>query len=159
VFHYEPPPLLSLAQPTACLARPPHSPGPHAITTVPKGKEKAIRLMLVEDCRLVRVGIRAILDEEPSFNVVAEVDSGESALAILDAQQPDIMLIDLGLPGISGIELMQQVRAKYPKTKSIILTSHESEEEILSALSGGANAYCIKKHLSSPFGASRLLGI
>ena len=103
-----------------------------------------IKLMLIEDCRLVRVGIRSILDEEARFDVVSEVDSGETAIATASQAKPDVVLVDLGLPGMSGVEVMHKLRDLLPKAKFIILTSHEAEEDILAALSAGANAYCIK---------------
>lgn len=125
-------------------------------TDLPSTLSRPIRLMLVEDCRLVRIGIRAILDEAPQFEVVGEVDSGELALSLTQEAQPDVVLIDLGLPGMSGVETMLKIKQFFSadSIKFVILTTHEQEAEVLQAMEAGAHAYCLKD-----IQASRLLHV
>lgn len=123
-----------------------------ALNSLSPPKTKPYRVFLVEDCRLVRVGIRSILDELPDFDVVGEVESGEAALQVIHSLKPDILLIDLGLPGLSGIETLKELKALQQALplgqrfdfKVVILTSHETQEELLASLAAGAHAYCVK---------------
>jgi DNA-binding NarL/FixJ family response regulator len=100
--------------------------------------------MLVEDCRIVRIGIRTILDEHPDFTVIGESDSAEAAIESMATLNPDLILLDLGLPGLSGIEVINALKQKGLKTRIVILTTHEADEEVLGALKAGAHGYCIK---------------
>lgn len=100
--------------------------------------------MLVEDCRIVRIGIRTILDEHPDFTVIGESESAEAAIENLASLNPDLILLDLGLPGLSGVEVIHALKQKGMKTRIVILTTHETDEEVLGALKAGAHGYCIK---------------
>jgi DNA-binding NarL/FixJ family response regulator len=111
------------------------------ISTPPKPR---IRVLMVEDCRLVRVGIRAMLDETEGIEVVGEVDSGESALAMAPVKLPDVVLIDIGLPGMSGIETIEKIKAMELGCRFVILTSHETQDEALAGMAAGASAFCLK---------------
>jgi DNA-binding NarL/FixJ family response regulator len=113
---------------------------------IPTRPENRIKVLLVEDCRLVRIGIRALLEEHPEFELVGEVDNGETALELLATVHPDIMLIDIGLPGISGIETMKrlQVTPNKPRPRCVMLTAHQNSDEVLQSVEAGARAYCIK---------------
>ncbi|WP_373531236.1 response regulator [Vampirovibrio sp.] len=108
-----------------------------------------IRLVLVEDYKLVRIGLRSVLNEDPRINVVGEAETGEQGVDLIKSLKPDIVILDLGLPGIDGIEVTKIIKSFDDTIKIIILTSHEVEDEVLAALSAGANAYCLKEITSN----------
>lgn len=114
-----------------------------AKTPSPKG-EDAIKVVIVEDYKLTRVGLRYALNDFDHINVVGEAESGEVGIDIILAQKPDIVLMDLGLPGMNGLEATMKVKEKNPETRVIILTSHEREEEVIASFGSGAIAYCLK---------------
>lgn len=100
------------------------------------------RVVIVEDHALTRAGLRTALKD--SFDVVAEAADGLTGWEILLRERPDVAVIDLGLPGIDGIELTQRVRAQLPSVRVVILTMIDLEEEVIAALAAGADAYCLK---------------
>lgn len=108
-----------------------------------------IRLVLVEDYKLVRIGLRSVLNEDPRINVVGEAETGEQGIELIKSLKPDLVVLDLGLPGIDGIEVTKIIKAFDEEIKVVILTSHEVEDEVLAALSAGANAYCLKEITSN----------
>jgi DNA-binding NarL/FixJ family response regulator len=108
-----------------------------------------IRLVLVEDYKLVRIGLRSVLNEDPRINVVGEAETGEQGVDLIKSLRPDVVILDLGLPGIDGIEVTKIIKNFDDTIKIIILTSHEVEDEVLAALSAGANAYCLKEITSN----------
>jgi DNA-binding NarL/FixJ family response regulator len=108
-------------------------------------QSSVIRLVLIEDYKLVRVALRSVLNEDPRINVVGEAETGEQGVDLVKELKPDLVILDLGLPGIDGIEVTGILKAFDETIKIIILTSHECEEEVLAALSAGANAYCLKE--------------
>ena len=103
-----------------------------------------IRLLVVDDHRVVRVGLRAMLAHEKDMEVVAEAADGPEALAAHAQHHPDITLLDLRLPDISGAALITQIRQQDPRAKFIILTSYDSEEDVFRAVQAGAHAYLLK---------------
>lgn len=103
-----------------------------------------ITLILVEDHTLTRFGLKTAFEEAESIKVVGEAETGEDGVAIALNLKPDIVLMDLGLPGMNGIEATQKIKAGNDTIKVIILTSHNNEEEVWASLSAGANAYCLK---------------
>ncbi|MDX2084536.1 MAG: response regulator transcription factor [Candidatus Melainabacteria bacterium] len=103
-----------------------------------------IRIVIVEDYKLVRLGLSAILNKQSDMQVVAEASTGEQGIQLIESHKPDIVLMDLGLPGMNGIEAIQHINQLPLQTHIIVLTSHESEEEVIAALSAGAHAYCLK---------------
>lgn len=107
-------------------------------------ESKVIRLFIVEDYHLTRMGLMAVLNEFPQVKFIGEAESAEEALSKMDASVPDVLLLDLGLPGMNGIEMAQEVRTRYPEVKIIILTSHNEEQEVIAALGAGAQAYVLK---------------
>ncbi len=107
-------------------------------------KSQVIRLFIVEDYHLTRMGLMAVLGEFPQIQFIGEAESAEEALSKLDHNCPDILLLDLGLPGMNGIDMAQEVRKRYPDVKIVILTSHSEEQEVIAALGAGANAYVLK---------------
>jgi len=106
--------------------------------------QKQISIIIVEDFKLTRVGLRCALNANPDLNVVAECEDASIGLKEIEKLNPDVVLMDLGLPGMNGIEAMVKIREFSSKIKIIALTSHDREEEVLAALSSGANAYCLK---------------
>lgn len=107
-------------------------------------KEKQISIVIVEDFKLTRVGLRCALNANPDLNVVAESEDAIDGLKQIEKLRPDVVLMDLGLPMMNGIEAMVKIREISPDIKIIALTSHDREEEVVAALSSGANAYCLK---------------
>jgi NarL family two-component system response regulator LiaR len=101
-------------------------------------------VVLVEDHALTRAGLRTALDGSGDLRVVAEAGDGPSGLAAVVEHQPDVAVIDIGLPGMDGIELTRRIRIAAPKTRIAILTVQDLETEILAALSAGADAYSLK---------------
>ena len=107
-------------------------------------KQKQISIVIVEDFKLTRVGLRCALNANPDMEVVAESEDATDGLKQIEKFHPDVVLMDLGLPTMNGIEAMVKVREMSSDIKIIALTSHDREEEVIAALSSGANAYCLK---------------
>jgi DNA-binding NarL/FixJ family response regulator len=115
----------------------------------PQIENAVIRLVLVEDYKLVRIGLRSVLNEDPRIEVVGEAETGEQGIDLVKQLKPDLVILDLGLPGIDGIEVTKIIKNMDENIKVVILTSHEVEDEVLAALSAGANAYCLKEITSN----------
>lgn len=115
----------------------------------PQVESAVIRLVLVEDYKLVRIGLRSVLNEDPRIEVVGEAETGEQGIELVKQLKPDLVILDLGLPGIDGIEVTKLIKEMDEEIKIVILTSHEVEDEVLAALSAGANAYCLKEITSN----------
>ena len=108
-------------------------------------KEAAkIRVLVVDDHPIMRVGIAAIISATPDMTVVAQAGSGEEAIELFEKYLPDITLMDLRLPGISGVEAIRTVMARHRNAKFIVLTTYEGDEDIHQALQAGARSYIIK---------------
>jgi len=103
-----------------------------------------ITVVLVEDHALTRTGLRTALEATGDVRVVAEAGDGLSAEAIVERERPDVAVIDIGLPGQDGVALTRALKAALPQTRVVILTMHELDDEVLAALSAGADAYCVK---------------
>ncbi len=106
--------------------------------------DKIINLMLVEDHKLMRVGMKTLFEESPDFVVIAEAQTGKEAIEKAHIHKPDVILMDIGLPDISGIAASKRILDENPDAKIVILTSHSSEEEVVESLAAGAFAYVIK---------------
>ncbi len=104
----------------------------------------SIKILLVEDHKLIRVGIRTLFEETDGYEVIAEADNGKDAISKAENTLPDVILLDIGLPDISGIKVLKALRDKNIESKVVILTSHEDSKEVLSAFSYNINAYVIK---------------
>lgn len=105
---------------------------------------KQISIIIVEDFKLTRVGLRCALNANPDLNVIAECEDAIDGIKQIQTLKPDVVLMDLGLPIMNGIEAMVKIREFSSDIKIIALTSHDREEEVVAALSSGANAYCLK---------------
>ncbi len=103
-----------------------------------------IKILLVEDQKLMRIGIKSLFCDFPELEIVAEATNGKEAIEKSKLLKPDIVLMDIGLPDISGIEATKQILEHNNNIHVIILTSHVSEEELTASLQAGASAYVIK---------------
>lgn len=103
-----------------------------------------ISVVIVEDFKLTRVGLRCALNSNEDIEVIGESENASDGLSIIEKQAPDVVLMDLGLPDMNGIEATLKVKEMNPDVKVIALTSHDREEEVVAALSSGATAYCLK---------------
>lgn len=107
-------------------------------------KDKRLRLLLVDDQSLFREALRTLLTLQPDFDIVAEAENGERALALARVHQPDVILMDLRMPVMGGVEATRRVMAAVPATKVVVLTTFEEDEEIFAALRAGAVGYLLK---------------
>lgn len=107
-----------------------------------------IRVFLTDDHAIVRQGIRALLATEPDIEVVGEAADGREAVRGIAATEPDVVLMDLMMPEMDGIEAIQQVRARQPRARILVLTSFQSDDKVFPAIKAGALGYLLKD--SSP---------
>ncbi len=103
-----------------------------------------ISVLIVDDHEIVRRGIRAYLETQPDFNVIGEAASGEEAIQMALNLVPDIVLMDLILPGLDGVEFTRRIKSLSPRTQIVVLTSYHEDEHIFPALKAGATAYILK---------------
>lgn len=106
--------------------------------------KNVIRLMLVDDHSMVRMGLATILSVDKDLKVVAEAEDAEQAVALFREHRPDITLMDGRMPGASGVEALQRIRAEYPEARVIMLTTFDLEEMVYAALEAGAAGYLLK---------------
>ncbi len=108
--------------------------------------EKAtIRLLLVDDHEIVRAGLRMLFMAEPDVTIAGEASSGEDAVAAVEALHPDVVLMDVAMPGIGGIEATRRIKAAHPEVAVLALTMHEDAEYFFEMLAGGASGYVPKR--------------
>ena len=103
-----------------------------------------IKVLIVDDHPLMRVGIAAIIDGRPGMMTVAQAGSGEEAVTLYERHLPDITLMDLRLPQMSGVEAIRNIRRLHPQARFVVLTTYEGDEDIHQALEAGAQGYIIK---------------
>lgn len=103
-----------------------------------------IRILLVEDHKLMRVGLKSLFEEHKELEVISEAQSGKEAIENYKISHPDVVLMDIGLPDMNGIEATKKIIENSSNAKIIILTSHLSEQEVMDALHAGACAYVMK---------------
>ena len=108
----------------------------------------AIRVLCVDDHPIVRDGVSLIIDMQPDMQVVGVASTGEEAVSLFNRHHPDITLMDLQLPGISGLEAIKSIRIEDPDARVIVLTMYEGDEDIFRALKAGAATYLLKNTLS-----------
>jgi two-component system, NarL family, response regulator len=103
-----------------------------------------IRVGIVDDHPVVRDGLAAILGLQPDIKVVGEAETGREACALFDRQRPDVLLLDLKMPGMDGLEVVQTLCAAHPEARIVILTTYGGDEDIFRSLKAGAKGYLIK---------------
>jgi len=103
-----------------------------------------IRILVVDDHPIMRVGITALIASSKEMETVAQAGSGEEAIALHALHLPDITLMDLRLPGISGVETIRRIRSQSPKARFIVLTTYAGDEDIFQAMEAGATGYLVK---------------
>jgi DNA-binding NarL/FixJ family response regulator len=102
-------------------------------------------ILLVDDHKIMRDGIKAILKLGTEFNVVGEAENGSDAVQLCKRTDPDVVLMDIGLPGLNGIEATTEILRHCPSTKVIILSMYDDEHSVVSAIRSGARAFVLKK--------------
>src|SRR5712692_5872413 len=112
-------------------------------------ERRPIRVMLVEDHNLVRAGIRAVIDGQSDIQVIAEATEGREAIRLARANCPDVAVVDVAMPNMSGIEVTREIRRLCPQTQVLILTAHDNEEYFFQTLKAGAVGYVLKKAAAS----------
>ncbi|MEB3162598.1 MAG: response regulator transcription factor [Prochlorothrix sp.] len=105
---------------------------------------KPLKILLVEDDELFRLGLRVRLQQEAGLEIVAEANDGETAIELVEACAIDVVLLDVGLPGIGGIETCCQLQQRYPQIPVLVLTSHFQPALIARLIAAGAQGYCVK---------------
>jgi two-component system, NarL family, response regulator LiaR len=108
-----------------------------------------IRILIVDDHTIVRKGLRALLGQQPEMDVVGEAGNGEEALAQAKALKPDVILMDLVMPKMDGIEATRQITARLPHTRILVLTSFASDDKVFPAIQAGALGYLLKETKSA----------
>lgn len=105
---------------------------------------KSISILMVEDHKLLRVGLKSLFNETSDIKVIAEAETGKEAVEKAKLMNPDVILMDIGLPDISGIEATKRILNNNVDQKIMMLTSHVNEKEVMDSLSAGAYAYVLK---------------
>jgi DNA-binding NarL/FixJ family response regulator len=103
-----------------------------------------VKIIIAEDHTILRDGLRALLSTQKEFEVIGEAGDGREAIRVADKLEPDLMLIDLSMPKLNGMEAIHEIKRRNPQIKVIALTVHKNEEYILAALEAGANGYVLK---------------
>jgi DNA-binding NarL/FixJ family response regulator len=103
------------------------------------------RIIIVDDHEVVRLGLKSLLERHPQFDIVGEATTAREALEQVSRQRPDVVLMDIRLPGMSGIEACEEITKNYPETKVVMLTSYAEDEMLFSAIRAGASGYVLKQ--------------
>lgn len=106
-------------------------------------------IVLADDHHVVRQGLRSLLEAEPDFSVVGEASDGLETAQLVERLQPDVLVLDLMMPGLNGLEVTRQVGQRSPQTHVVILSMHANEAYVLEALQAGAAAYVVKESTSA----------
>jgi len=104
-----------------------------------------LRIVIAEDHALVRAGMRALLSQDPEFEIAGEVDNGRDAVRIAGELRPDVILMDLTMPGMNGVEAILDIKRRHPEVRVLVLTLHKTEEFVLASLRAGADGYILKE--------------
>jgi DNA-binding NarL/FixJ family response regulator len=104
-----------------------------------------IRILLADDHPILREGLRAVLETQPDFEVIAEAVNGIEAVRLALTMQPDILLLDLEMPQLDGVETIRRLRQQQPNSRIIVFTAFDNDERIIHAVQAGANGYLLKE--------------
>ena len=105
-----------------------------------------IRIIIVDDHPVVRHGLKAILGGHPGWEIVAEADDGYDAMALVEQLSPDVVVLDVSMPRINGLEACRLIRERSPKCEILIVTQHDSPQMMREALGSGARGYVVKSN-------------
>jgi len=103
-----------------------------------------LRIVLAEDHTILREGLRALLSADPAFEIIGEAPDGREAVRCVEKLEPDLLLMDLSMPRMSGMDAIREIKKRYPEIKIIALTVHKTEEYLLATLQAGADGYVLK---------------
>jgi len=103
-----------------------------------------IRVLLADDHTLIRAGLRLVVEQQPDFAVAGEAENGRQAVAMADSLKPNVVVMDIGMPDLNGIEAARQIREHHPEIEIVMLSMHSDEGYVLRALKAGARAYLLK---------------
>jgi DNA-binding NarL/FixJ family response regulator len=105
---------------------------------------KNYRIVIAEDHKILREGLKALVNSSEDFEIVGEAGDGIAAIREVEKHHPDLLLLDLSMPRMSGISVIKDIKGRYPETKILALTIHESEDYILESFHSGLDGYCLK---------------
>ena len=106
--------------------------------------KSSYRIVIAEDHTILREGLRALLSSDPDFEIVGEASDGRDAVRCVENLCPDLVLMDLSMPGMNGLEAIEEIKTRNPEIKILVLTVHKAEEYIAETLRGGADGYVLK---------------
>lgn len=112
-------------------------------------KANPVRVIIVEDHEITRVGLRLTLEQTPDVEVIGEAADGKEAVALTMDMKPQVVLMDIGLPLVDGIQATGEIKKALPQTRIIMLTSHDNDRDVFAALGAGADGYCLKETATS----------
>jgi two-component system NarL family response regulator len=115
------------------------------VTSIPLGDDAPLRVLIVDDHELFRRGLDLVLGAEPDLDVVGEAADGGEAIERAAELQPDVVLMDVRMPGLGGIEATRRIRSAQPATRIVMLTSSEDEEDLFASVRAGASGYLLKE--------------
>ena len=104
-----------------------------------------IKVVVADDHTILRQGIKALLDNQSGIEVIAEAKDGREALTLIERLLPDVILMDIAMPGLNGLEATRRIKKKFPKIKVLVLTMYTNEEYVFQILQAGANGYLVKE--------------
>ena len=111
---------------------------------MPTRPMKKIRVLLADDHKLIRTGLRLVVEQQPDLSVVGEADDGKQAVALAQSLRPDVIVMDIGMPNLNGIEAARQIHEVAPEAAVVMLSMHSDEGYVLRALKASAKAYLLK---------------
>ncbi|MCU7932620.1 MAG: response regulator transcription factor [Candidatus Thiodiazotropha sp. (ex Codakia rugifera)] len=102
------------------------------------------KIIIAEDHNILRAGLKALLTSNPQFEVIGEADNGREAIRRVIDLKPDLVIMDLSMPGLNGMDAIREIKERMPDVKTLVLTVHNEEEYVLASLKAGANGYVLK---------------